>query len=80
MKIIVKADNRKQKATHIYTAKEHGNNSGYGRGQHISLECEGMQTMYIDCRYMIGYNLKDAAVNELKAYYGKNLVSIEVKE
>lgn len=80
MQIIVKADNGKQKATYIYTAKEHGNNSGYGGGQYISIECDCMPAMYVDCRYMIGYNLKDAAINELEAYYGKNLVSIEVKE
>lgn len=80
MQIIVKADNGEEKATLMYEAKELGNDTGYGCGQYISLESEGIQTRYIDCRYVKGYNLKDAAINELKAYFGKNLVSIEVKE
>lgn len=80
MQIIVKVDNGKKKATFLYTAKEHENNSNYGRGKYISLACEGMEEMYFDCRYMIDYNFKDAAVNELKAWFGNNIVSIEVKE
>lgn len=71
-------DNGEEKATLMYEARELGNDSGYGSGQYISLASEGSQTRYIDCRYMEGYNLKDAATNELKHFFGNNLKSIKV--
>lgn len=80
MIIIANVDNGKETATFEYVVKELGNDSGYGCGQYISLKSAGTQPRYVDCRYMKGYNLKDAAINELKAFFGRNLKSVKVKE
>lgn len=70
----------KEIKSYIYEAKELGNNTPYGGGQYISVMTDGDMQTCIDCRYMKGYNLKDAAFDYLKAYYGENLADIEVIE
>lgn len=78
MRIKVEANNGQESKTYIYTAKELGNPSPYGGGQYVSVMTNGDIQTCIDCRYMKGYNLKDAAFDYLRGYYGKNLVSMEV--
>jgi hypothetical protein len=53
------------------------NENDYGNGNYIAAD-RGEAKYCIDVRYAKNYDFKQICIDEIKAFYGKNLVSYEV--
>ena len=78
MKVEVKL--RDPKFNAVFESKLSHSPNDYGNGYYMSITRNGVDWMYIDCRYVIGFNEKKMFFDTLREYFGENLVRIKLLE